>query len=55
MQGVRGSEFTPGEFRIRQNWIGRLMITLYLCEKGILKRPLLYLQMEAETHRLRGG
>ncbi len=114
LQGVRGSEFTPGEFRIRQNWIGRpgsdvhsadfvppppdvmedslndleqyiqeedltpdlvkaslmhyqfetihpfrdgngrmgrLIIILYLCQKKILKRPLLYLSEFINEHK----
>ncbi len=114
LQGVRGSRFSPGEFRRRQNWIGspgsdvltadfvppppdvmedtlddleryiqeedltpnlvkaglmhyqfetihpfrdgngrmgRLMITLYLCEKGTLRRPLLYLSEFINEHK----
>ena len=114
LQGVRGGEFNPGEFRKKQNWIGRpgsdvhsaifvppppdvmedslddleryiqeedltpdlvktglmhyqfetihpfqdgngrmgrLMIALYLCQKGILKRPLLYLSEFLNEHK----
>jgi len=115
MQGVRGSEKSPGEFRTSQNWIGgrgstlataafvpppphelmntlgalerflhdakatvpllvrcglahaqfetihpfldgngrvgRLLITLMLCEDGALSRPLLYLSLYLKAHR----
>lgn len=114
MQGGRGSEHEPGEFRRSQNWIGpagctlttasfvpppphelgqamgdlehwlhdhdtvpplvhvglahaqfetihpfldgngrvgRLLITLLLCERGILQRPLLYLSVYLKAHR----
>lgn len=114
MQGVRGGERSPGEFRATQNWIGpqgctlkdasfvpppphemataldnlekflhdqghlpalvqcglahaqfetihpfldgngrvgRLLITLLLCEQGILERPLLYLSVYLKAHR----
>ena len=114
MQGVRGGERSPGEFRTTQNWIGpqgctlstaifvpppphemteslgnlerflhepgdlpvliqcglahaqfetihpfldgngrvgRLLITLLLCEQGVLARPLLYLSVYLKAHR----
>ena len=115
MQGVRGGDKSPGEFRISQNWIGgagstlktadfippaphelmntlgqlerflheakdsvpllvrcalahaqfetihpfldgngrvgRLLITLMLCEEGALSRPLLYLSLYLKAHR----
>ena len=116
LQGVRGAERNPGEFRTSQNWIGptgcslksaefvppaphevmkclsalekflhdrtslphlihcglahaqfetihpfldgngrvgRLLITLLLCERGILERPLLYLSHYLKAHRAR--
>ena len=31
--------------------IGRLMITLYLCVHGVLRKPLLYLSLYLKTHR----
>ena len=31
--------------------LGRLLITLYLCAKGILEEPLLYLSLYLKTHR----
>ena len=31
--------------------LGRLLITLYLCEQGILEEPLLYLSLYLKTHR----
>ncbi|HYG27863.1 MAG TPA: Fic family protein, partial [Caulobacteraceae bacterium] len=31
--------------------IGRLLITLYLCLNGVLRRPLLYLSLYLKTHR----
>jgi len=31
--------------------LGRLIITLYLCSKGILEEPLLYLSLYLKTHR----
>jgi Fic family protein len=111
LQGGRGSERTPGEFRHSQNWIGgtrpgnalfvppppeavmecldsfekylyddrlpllvklglahvqfetihpfldgngrlgRLLLTLLLCESGVLHEPLLYLSLYLKTHR----
>lgn len=111
LQGGRGSERTPGEFRRSQNWIGgtrpgnalfvppppdalmecldafekflydnrlpllvklglahvqfesihpfldgngrlgRLLLTLLLCESGVLREPLLYLSLYLKTHR----
>lgn len=113
LQGGRGSERTPGEFRRSQNWIGgtrpgnalfvppppetlmecldsfekylyddrlpllvklglvhvqfetihpfldgngrlgRLLLTLLLCESGVLREPLLYLSLYLKTHRNR--
>lgn len=114
LQGTRGGEKTPGEFRTSQNWIGpagctlttasfvppppsqlhdaldglerflhnrealpplihvalahaqfetihpfldgngrvgRLLITLLLCERGVLRQPLLYLSIYLKAHR----
>ena len=31
--------------------IGRLLVTLYLCGKGVLRQPLLYLSLYLKTHR----
>ncbi|EKF40376.1 filamentation induced by cAMP protein fic [Nitratireductor indicus C115] len=31
--------------------IGRLLVTLYLCVNGVLRRPLLYLSLYLKTHR----
>jgi cell filamentation protein, protein adenylyltransferase len=31
--------------------LGRLLITLYLCEQGVLEEPLLYLSLYLKTHR----
>lgn len=31
--------------------LGRLLITLYLCERGLLQEPLLYLSLYFKTHR----
>ena len=31
--------------------IGRLLVTLYLCNKGVLRSPLLYLSLYLKTHR----
>jgi Fic family protein len=31
--------------------MGRLVITLYLCVKGVLRKPLLYLSLYLKTHR----
>jgi len=31
--------------------IGRLLVTLYLCAKGVLSQPLLYLSLYLKTHR----
>lgn len=31
--------------------IGRLLVTLYLCANGVLRRPLLYLSLYLKTHR----
>jgi len=113
LQGSRGSERTPGEFRRSQNWLGgtrpgnalfvppppealiecldafekylyddhlpllvklgllhvqfetihpfldgngrlgRLLLTLLLCQSGVLREPLLYLSLYLKTHRNR--
>lgn len=55
MRDVRGGDKSPGEFRVSQNWIGgrvgRLLITLMLCEDGALTRPLLYLSLYLKARR----
>jgi Fic family protein len=31
--------------------VGRLLVTLYLCARGVLRKPLLYLSLYLKTHR----
>ena len=90
MEGVRGQERSPGEFRYSQNWIGgqgstlknaryippntedmthakfetihpfldgngrigRLLITLFLMEKGLLATPVLYISYFLKKNRI---
>src|SRR5215471_3168166 len=40
-------------FLDRNGRLGRLLITLLLCAKGVLREPLLYLSLYFKTHRQR--
>ena len=41
--------------KLKNGRLGRLLITLLLCEQKVLQEPMLYLSLYFKTHRQRGA